>query len=50
MDLLPNWTKENRQKLFEKMNKLGIMKGGIFNTLSKNLNLYKQLILEFERS
>ena len=45
-DLFVGWSIESKQKLLKKMQKLGIMQGGIFNTLSKNLDAYQQLLKE----
>lgn len=43
-NLFTGWTIENKEKLLKKMQTLGIMQGGIFNTLSKNLDAYQQLL------
>lgn len=44
--LMKNWTTENKQKLYDKMQKKGIDGGGILSTTEENLALFNYLMTD----
>ena len=44
--LMAGWTIENKRGLYAKMQKLGIMQGGILSTIGENIELFNYLMKE----